>query len=170
MRLALLALLLAAATPALAQPLDLSKVDGAYRQRFANQMVSGERYTSENILEVLRLSPDTAYIRTRLEFANGHQCNLAAIARVEGDALVYRRPANVSSTPGGCTLRLRFGNGQVSFADEAGRCRADDCGARGDYEGAMLPLASRRAITYGDRIRASSEFRDAQQEFAKAGR
>ncbi len=157
---------LLAASPAGAQTLDLAAVEGAYRHSFPNELVTGEKYTSEDILEVVRLSPATAYLRTRLNFANGHQCAMYGVARVEGQALVYRRPPEAGSPP--CVLTLRFQGGQVVFADQGDHCRETDCGARGAYGGAALPAASRRRITYLDRLRASQEYREAQDEFQRS--
>jgi hypothetical protein len=152
--------------PAAAQTLDPASVEGAYRRSFANEMVTGEKYTSEDILEVVRLTPATAYLRTRLNFANGHQCSMYGVARVEGQALVYRRPIAAGAQP--CVLTLRFAGGQVQFDDQGDQCRETDCGARGSYSGTALPVASRRRITYQDRLRASQEFREAQTEFQRS--
>ena len=166
MRAYLMAAALLATSPAVAQTLDPASVEGAYRRSFPNELVSGEKYTSEDILEVVRLTPATAYIRTRLEFANGHQCGMHGVARVEGAALVYRRPPEAGQPP--CVLSLTFSGGQVTFGDAGDQCRATDCGARGAYTGSTLPVASRRRITYLDRLRASQEFREAQVEFQRS--
>ncbi len=152
--------------PAAAQTLDPASVEGAYRRSFPNELVTGEKYTSEDILEVVRLSPTTAYLRTRLNFANGHQCSMHGVARAEGQALVYRRPT-APGTPS-CALTLRFVGGQVQFDDQGDQCRETDCGARGSYSGTALPVASRRRITYLERLRASQEFREAQAEFQRS--
>jgi hypothetical protein len=151
------------ATSATAQTLDLAEVEGAYRRSFPNELVTGETYTAEDILEVVALTPTTAYLRTRLNFANGHQCSMWGVARLEGRTLVYRRPV-AAGTPT-CVLRVRFLNGQVQFFDQGDQCRETDCGARGSYSGSALPIASRRRITYQDRLRASTEFREAQAAF-----
>ena len=166
MRAYLLTGLLLAATPTAAQTLDPASVEGAYRHSFPNETVTGEKFTSEDILEVVRLSPTTAYIRTRLNFANGHQCSMHGVARAEGQALVYRRPV-AAGTPT-CVLTLRFVGGQVQFDDQGDQCRETDCGARGSFSGTALPVASRRRITYQDRLRASQEFREAQAEFQRS--
>ena len=166
MRAYLIAAALLAATPATAQTLDPASVEGVYRRSFPNEMVTGEKYTSEDILEVVRLTPATAYIRTRLNFANGHQCSMYGVARAEGQALVYRRPT-APGTPT-CVLTLRFGGGQVQFDDQGDQCRETDCGARGSYSGTALPVASRRRITYLERLRASQEYREAQTEFQRS--
>jgi hypothetical protein len=157
-----LALLLFAA-PAAAQGLDPATVEGAYRHRFQNGNIDGQRYQSENILEVVRVQPDAAYIRMRLEFFNGHSCTMWGVARAEGTELVYRRPA----APGreACVLRLRFADGRVALQDENAQCRSWDCGARGGYQGITFPTASRRTITYMARLRASREFAEAMAEF-----
>lgn len=155
------------AGPALAQGADPQALAGVYRRTFQNQTVQGESYQAENVLEVVRLSPTTAYVRTKLSFANGHECAMWGVAERQGDALVVTRPPE-PATPQ-CRLTLRVRNGQLVLADPEGACRAATCGALGDYDDIGWPVAARRDIRYLDRLRASAEFRAAQQSYG-AGR
>ncbi len=164
---ALFAATAAFVTPARAQ-MDYSAMEGAWRRSFPNQDGNGRRITSENILEIVRVTDDTAYIRIRLQFANGHQCNSWGIARAEEDQLVYRRPAQPGQP--GCVLQVRMRAGGMTLTDVGGHCQATDCGARGSYDGEAFPLESRRRITYLDRLRAGQEYRDALAEFPRSPR
>ncbi len=147
------------AAPASAQPLDLAGIEGAYRA--TRSEATGP---VEDILEIVRTSPGTVYFRTRLAFANGHHCAIHGIARQRGNALHYNRPATTPDTPE-CSLTLRWQSGRVTFQEEGGTCRRETCGARGIYDGVELPAASRRPITYLERLRASREFTEAMAEF-----
>jgi hypothetical protein len=92
--------------------------------------VSGEKYRTENVLEIVKVSPTSAYFRTRLEFFNGHTCILWGIANIEGNELVYRGGPNAEEKE--CVLRLRLERGHIAFEDSEGACR-DTCGARGGW-------------------------------------
>src|SRR5436190_18737451 len=63
---------------------------GVYKRSFANGTVDGDKYTSEDVLEIVPVGPRTAYVRARLQFYNGHSCSMYGIARAEGPRLVYR--------------------------------------------------------------------------------
>ncbi|MBY0338738.1 MAG: hypothetical protein K2X11_19140 [Acetobacteraceae bacterium] len=163
MALRLVCLLLMAAWPAAGQTLDPRSVEGVYRYRFPNALVTGETFRSENTMEVVRVAPGAAYLRLELTFFNGHGCSLRAVARVEGNELVHRRGERDGEPA--CTLRLRFDGGRATLSDADGGCRASACGARGGFEGMGFATASRRAITDMARLRASREFREAMAEF-----
>lgn len=137
---------------------------GVWRHRFANGLVSGETYTSENVLEVVPVAPDAAYVRLRLEFYNGHQCAIAGVARATPAGLVYTTPTDA----GVCRLTLAPARGGIRlYEDENGACRQETCGARGGYgyrSGDPAPEftgASRRPIRYMPRLLASPEYKAA---------
>ncbi|MFL5034807.1 MAG: hypothetical protein ACJ8EC_07280, partial [Microvirga sp.] len=77
-------LLLAALAPALAlaaeAPVDIGKLEGVYRRSFRNGDISGAKFTSTDVLEILAVEKGRAYFRTELNFFNGHLCSLAGIA------------------------------------------------------------------------------------------
>jgi hypothetical protein len=78
-----------AAAPAVAADIDIDKIAGVYKKQFRNGNISGDKYDSEDILEIVKTSPSTAYVKTHLEFFNGHVCNIYGVADVKGSALVY---------------------------------------------------------------------------------
>ncbi|HEY2177165.1 MAG TPA: hypothetical protein VGH15_01160 [Caulobacteraceae bacterium] len=143
---------------------------GVYKNRFQNSLIDGEKYTSEDILEVVPYKDNWAFFRIHLEFYNGHECNISGIAEAADDRLVYRGPTD--SVAGRCTLYLRRGaDGIHVWEGENGACRGGTCGARGGYGfkssgTADFTAASRRSIRYLPRLLASSEYADAVREFA----
>jgi hypothetical protein len=141
--------------------LDLSTIDGVYKRTFPNALTSGEKYTSENVLEIVRLDRSRAYVRAHVEGSNGHYCGIYGVAHVEGQTLVYSRPALVpkGST---CTLRIEPRGGRIEIED-GGSC-FDSCGVRAMYSEAKLALSSRRPIRYMARLKASREYREALAE------
>src|SRR5262249_10457439 len=71
----------------------IDQIEGVYKKQFANALVDGTKYTSEDILELVRVSPDTLYFRTHLEFYNGHECELYGLARFsEAGLFVFNDP------------------------------------------------------------------------------
>jgi hypothetical protein len=157
-RASLLGLLLLAA-PALAGAVEIDAIQGAYHHAFANGDVQGDKFQGEDVLEVVKLSADTAYIRLHLDFFNGHMCSLWGVADLEGDTLVYR-----SKTIPGCELTLSFGADAVTFADRDGVCRQQNCGMRGGFNGARFETKNRRAIHYMDKLMASRQYKEALAE------
>lgn len=159
---ALALLVLGAASPA---PIDLARLAGVYKVGFTNSLVTGETYRSENILEIVETGPGAAYIRTELEFFNGHSCSLWGIGHVEGAALVYRSKQE-PYTPGDppCVLRVFTKGGKV-ILDDDGTCQAW-CGARGTLSGIDFPLSKRRPIRYMASLKASREYAQAVAEDA----
>jgi len=143
-----------------ADTFHLDSLAGVYKHRFPNGDVSGETYQSEDILEVVPLDPKTAYVRTRLEFYNGHLCSLSAVGHIEGDALVLRPHTSPDKQ---CELRLTVRAGQLRF-DDTGDCRAYFCGARGGFVNQGFALSARRPIRYMTRLKASREFAQALDE------
>ena len=136
---------------------------GVYKHQFQNGNVQGDKYQSEDILEIVKVSPDTAYVRTHLEFFNGHVCNIWGVARIEGDALVYRGPNNIEGKP--CVLSVKAVGGEVTLFDEHDACTVGTCGNRGMYTGEKFDLKTRRAIRYMDVLTKSQQYIDAVKEY-----
>ena len=166
------AVAVAAGAPEAARAAGLSGVAGVYKYRFQNGAVGGETYVSEDILEIVPVDADRAYVRLALQFYNGHECAISGIAHLKGGDLVYG-----TTFPGSgdrCRLVLRpTAKGISIFEDENGACRASTCGARGGYGYAAGPdqnftFARRRPIRYLDRLKASAEFKAALSEDAGA--
>jgi hypothetical protein len=166
---AILAGVLALVGPSTAQArFNLATVAGVYKHHFDNGTIDGQEYVSEDIFELVPLDKTSAYFRLHLEFFNGHLCALWGIARMEDDALVYRRaPEFQGSEP--CELRFTSDGRQLLLTDVGGGCRDMSCGSRGGYN-QTFPFSDRRPIRYLPRLKRSREFREALAEAKMAGK
>ena len=147
---------------AYAAGVNVDAVAGVYKQQFKNGLVSGEKYDSEDILEIVKVSPTSAYIRTHLEFFNGHECNMLGVAKAEGNALVYRGETNSQGKQ--CVFSVKVSGGKITMDDKDGACAIGTCGARGMYGGKSFALSKKRAIRYMDKLKKSDEYLDAIDE------
>lgn len=138
---------------------------GRYSHGFANGLVDGSRYHSEDIAEIVPVDRTHAYVRFELQFFNGHRCSLAGIAARRGDTLVYNgSPENAFVHGRPCTLTIRRRGTVLAWADAGGTCKAQ-CGARGSFSNGDLPWSSKRPIRYLARLRGSTEYREALSEW-----
>lgn len=142
-----------------AADLDLDKIAGLYVDRFTNADISGRHFPDENTLELVKVTPSTAFFRTHLEFYNGHECALSGVAAVAGASLIYRDPAQQ------CELHIDVANGKLTFDDKDYHCREQSCGMRGGYSGVAFALRSRRPIAGIAKLKASSDYAEALKEF-----
>jgi hypothetical protein len=141
---------------------NVDAIAGVYKEQFKNGLVSGEKFVSEDILEIVKVSPTSVYIRTHLEFFNGHECNIMGVAKAEGGALVYRGETNVRGEQ--CLLSVTVSRGKITLDDKDGACAAMTCGARGGYGGKSFSLSKKRPIRYMDKLKKSDEYLDALDE------
>jgi hypothetical protein len=155
-------LAVAVSTLALAANVNIDTLAGVYKKTFPNGTIDGNKYQSEDILEIVKVSPTTAYVRTHLEFFNGHVCNIWGVAKLEGDALVYHGETNQQGKP--CLLSVRVQAGKVTLDDKDGACAIGTCGNRGMYNGTAFELKKRRAIRYMDVLVNSDQYKDAIDE------
>jgi hypothetical protein len=148
--------------------LSLDKVAGVYRESVEIGLEGSDRIIkAESILEIVKETKTTAYIRTRLYFHNRHTCNLWGIAEVKGIELIYRSAELDGETDSPCILTLSFDDGQIVFNDTTGQCRISRCGARGGFTDTNFDLSRRRDISYLDRIRRSAEYKQAVTEYGR---
>ena len=151
-----------AASPSMAQNLDIGKIAGVYKSPFKNGNIDGDKYVSEDILEIVRVSPTAAYVKTHLEFFNGHVCNIHGVADIERSALVYHGPDNVEGKP--CELSVKIERGKITLNDKDGHCAIGTCGNRGMYNGTAFDLNRRRPIRYMDILLRSDDYKSAIAE------
>lgn len=150
------------ATALSAGSLSIDDIAGVYKDRFQNGLVDGTRFTSEDVLEIVKISPREAYIRTHLEFYNGHSCSIYGIAKLEGDVLAYRPHDNAEGRT--CVLTLKRKDDRIAFGDADGACKEYNCGARGSFDGVDFAMSHRRPIRYMKVLLASREYHDAIAE------
>jgi hypothetical protein len=156
------ALFTAVSTLAFAANVNIDVLAGVYKKTFQNGNIDGGKYQSEDILEIVKISPTTAYVRTHLEFFNGHVCNIWGVAKVEGDGLVYHGETNSQGKP--CLLSVKVQAGKVTLDDKDGACAIGTCGNRGMYNGTAFELKKRRVIRYMDVLVNSDQYKDAVDE------
>jgi hypothetical protein len=153
-----------------ATKVDVDALAGLYVQRDG---------ASEDVLEIVKVTPSAAYVRARLLFDNGHICSFHGLAKVQGASLVYTaavmHPVWVSETrslktvPGTCRLTLTPDDKQIVFGDQDDVCTGSldprvSCGARGLWRGAAFDRTHRRPIRYMSRLLASREYTEAVSE------
>ena len=156
------ALFTAVSTLAFAANVNIDVLAGVYKKTFQNGNIDGGKYQSEDILEIVKISPTTAYVRTHLEFFNGQVCNIWGVAKVEGDGLVYHGETNSQGKP--CLLSVKVQAGKVTLDDKDGACAIGTCGNRGMYNGTAFELKKRRVIRYMDVLVNSDQYKDAVDE------
>lgn len=146
-------------------PNYIDTVEGVYKNHFQNGLVTGESYMSEDILEIMKVTPQTAYIRYDLNFYNGHTCALWGIADLEQDKLVFRDPGKDTS----CTLSIETKGKQLISNDITPQSAEQNChyycGARGSFNNVIFDIAAKRKISYTNRIKASKEFKEAMTAY-----
>ena len=154
---------LALAAPVFAAAMNIDAIAGVYKTSFMNADTSGAKFRSDDTLEIVKVSRNTVFFRTHLEFFNGHQCEISGIARLEHDALIYRGETNAEGQR--CMLTLRATKRPIIFEDPHGACRTMNCGTRGGFDGRTFSLSRRRAIRDVGAILKSDEYKAAVEEF-----
>lgn len=155
----------------------LTSLAGVYKSRHFVKILTmsppDDTERVEDVLEIVKLSSNAAYVRAHLEFDNGHQCNFHQVMKVEGRSLVYREPATIWVFTGTgkpfrpvkteCVLRLKRDHSRLAFEDKDDVCRTSMCGTRGNLRDAAFDFKSRRAIRYMPRLLASREYTEAMR-------
>jgi hypothetical protein len=144
----------------------IGDIEGVYKHRFQNGLVTGEKYQSEDVVEIVRYDDTRIYVRAELQFFNGHECSISGIARYDGGRFAYDEPP---SDPGAqaCHFQIGVDGKAIRFGDADGVCRASHCGARGGLDGYTIARDSKRRIRYMDRLKNSNEYRQAVSELKK---
>lgn len=159
MRKAIILLGLAAIAAAPASP--VSSMAGRYSKHFQSGMVDGSKYWADDVVEIVPIDAGHAFFRAELAFYNGHSCSIAGVAKAAGGKLVYSEKQ--PSYDGGPTCRLTITTkGKSLLLDDGdGSCQSY-CGARGSLSGFdLIPLSSKRPISYMARLKGSSEYKSA---------
>jgi len=146
-----------------AKPDPVQTLAGRYYRQFTDALVTGEKYTGEDIVEIVPVASNAAYIRIHLDYYNGHNCGIYGVAQTHDDELVYRDP-DPDYDGGHCVLRVKRTGSSLLIDDGNGTC-SSSCGARGTLSDVKLPYGSKRPIRYLSRIKASREYRWALEEW-----
>ena len=138
----------------------VSALAGRYSSHFKNGTMQGGVYWSDDVAEIVPVGTDAAYIRIGLDFANGHSCTIAGVGKIDGERILYDDRAAALPDEPPCRLSVSRKGNDLSIDDGDGSCKSY-CGTRGSLTGQTLPFASRRPITYMQRLRASANYKDA---------
>jgi hypothetical protein len=167
MRKAIVILALAAVAAAPASP--ASSLAGRYSKHFKNGDVSGTTYWSDDVIEIVPVDATHAYFRADLAFYNGHSCGISGIARAVGNTLVYAEKKPMYDGADKCRLTISA-KGKALLLDDGDNSCKGYCGARGSLSNFdFVPYASKRPITYMSRLKGSSQYKSAIEDW-KAGK
>ena len=150
----------------------INELQGVYKHRFQNGTVDGEKYQSEDIVEIVPFDSTSIYIRTHIEFFNGHQCDISGIARYENGVFVYHSLEKAFGTNLYCTLKVSQDQKKINLTDideanEVSTC-SYFCSARGTFNNYSISKSSKRKIRYLDRLKASTQYNSAVEEYQKS--
>lgn len=139
----------------------VQQLAGRYNHHFLNGLVDGSNYWSDDVVEIVPVAENAAYVRVSLQFYNGHDCGMSGVAQAEGGKLVYHDPsAPILKGERKCVMSLSRQGGNLLIDDDGNTCK-DYCGVRGSLMNDTLPWKSKRPITYMATLKASSEYNDA---------
>jgi hypothetical protein len=144
----------------------LAKVAGVYKEQFQNAFVNGEKYQSEDVLEVVPVGEHAAYVRMDLEFANGHSGRIYGVATYGKSSLIYD---NGESGDKHCIVEYVWSADMV--VTRADYEKTPGCsfyhGARGSLDDARFSVKKQRKIGYMQRLKDSREFKGAMEQYRK---
>ncbi len=148
----------------------IKKIEGVYKERFENALVSGEKYQSEDIIEIVPYSSDSIYFRISLQFYNGHSCGIYGIAKYNENAFIYKS-GDEQTEQRICTLKISADENALRITDRltptsASTCSAY-CGARGSLGKYDVSLDNKRKIRYMPIILKSRQYTEAVDEHKK---
>ncbi len=142
---------------------DLDRLAGVYKHRAAPGLSQKTGRAGADILEIVKLSEQTAYMRVHTEDGE-HICGFHGVADMTQDALVYTGVRNDGSS---CTLKLRSSRDGVVLDDVGGSCSRWNCGVGaglGTGDRVKFKFAEKRPIRYTPRILQSREYAEAVKE------
>jgi len=162
-------IIVALAVTAAAAAFPVSSLAGRYSKHFKNGDVSGANYWSDDVIEIVPVDASHAYFRADLAFYNGHSCAISGIARAVGNTLVYAEKQPPYDGASKCRLTISA-KGKALLLDDGENSCKNYCGARGSLSNFdFVPYASKRPITYMARLKGSSQYTSAIEDW-KAGK
>jgi hypothetical protein len=147
----------------------LARVAGVYKSQFQNGNIDGDKYQSEDVLEVVPVDEHSAYVRMDLEFFNGHSGMIYGIATYGNNSLIYdnHKPGDER-----CIVEYIWTSDKV--VTKADYEKTPGCttyhGARGSLDHAEFLLKKKQTIRYMQRLKDSRQFKEAMDEYQKQKR
>ena len=145
----------------------LMQVAGVYKRQFENGDVKGNKYQSEDILEVVPVDDHAAYVRMDLKFFNGHSGRIYGIAAYGENSLIYD---NGKKGDDRCVVEYVWSSDKVMTRadyDKTPGCRAYH-GARGSLDHAEFLVKKKQTVRYMERLKNSREFTEAMEKYRYA--
>ena len=153
-----------ATAPAAHADQTVDALAGRYGSHFRNGDVSGDKHWSDDVVEIVPVGPDAAYVRLELDFFNGHMGWINGIGRSENGRIVYNDHGSMS--PGEpCVLSVSRRGRDLLIDDDGGSCHLGYRGERGSLSDETLSFSSRRPISYVKRLKASQEYKNALKDW-----
>lgn len=123
---------------------QIAAIEGVYAKRIKSGTIDGSEYTAVDKLTIKRVSDTAIQFSLRLNFFNGHACDMEGRAEYQEDgSFVHREPLDQSRE---CVLKLVPAAKDISIEDGPEQyCKLLSCGARGGYTGASFPRSLRQA-------------------------
>jgi hypothetical protein len=144
----------------------LARVAGVYKSQFQNGNIDGDKYQSEDVLEVVPVDEHSAYVRMDLEFFNGHSGMIYGIATYGNNSLIYD---NHKTGDERCIVEYIWTSDKV--VTKADYEKTPGCttyhGARGSLDQAEFLLKKKQTIRYMQRLKDSRQFKEAMDEYRK---
>ena len=144
----------------------LARVAGVYKVQFQNGNINGDKYQSEDILEVVPVDEHAAYVRMDLEFFNGHSGSIYGIATYAKNSLIYD---NGEQSDKRCVVEYVWSSDKVvtkADYDKTPGCRTYH-GERGSLDRAEFPVKRKQSIRYMQRLKDSPQFKQAIEQYRK---
>ncbi len=145
----------------------LAEVAGVYKVQFQNGNVNGDKYQSEDVLEVVPIDDHAAYVRMDVEFFNGHSGRISGIATYGDNSLIYD---NGQKGEDRCVVEYVWSSDKVitkADYDKTPGCRSYH-GARGSLDHVEFLVKRKQTIRYMQRLKDSPQFKGAMDEYRKA--
>lgn len=136
----------------------ISQIDGVYKHRFQNGNVAGDRYQSEDILEIVRVTDNVIYFKSSLDFFNGHTCHIYGIAKYTKDKSFTFNDNKDTSVDAGCILKIIPNANGIKFETQYS-CN-EYCGTRGILNGTTFKAKERRKIRYMKLLTNSEDYKN----------
>jgi hypothetical protein len=147
----------------------LAQVAGVYKAQFQNGDIDGDKYQSEDVLEVVPVDDQAAYVRMDLEFFNGHSGRIYGIATYRKNSLIYD---NGKAGDDRCIVEYVWSSDKV--VTKADYEKTPGClvyhGARGSLDHAEFLVKKKQTIRYMQRLKDSPQFKDAMEEYRRKKR
>lgn len=146
----------------------IKSIEGVYKYRFVNEYADGEKYESEDIVEIVGYSPDAIYFRVELKFANAHSCGIYGIAKYSEGSFIYKEKHGAISGSA-CTVKISADAKELKITDAIDENSASTCsyhcGARGSLGNYKIDIKKKRKIRYLPIIFESNQYKAAVDKY-----